>query len=56
MAVPVISTLRYDMPFMLAVDASDTGVGAVLQDNSDGVVHPVYLYLIACFESEICDI
>lgn len=38
MVAPVLSTLRYDMPFMLAVDASDTGVGAVLLQD------PVYYF------------
>lgn len=33
---------RFDLPFKMAVDGSDTGVGAVLlQEGSDGVDHPI---------------
>ena len=39
---PVLSAPRFDVPFKVAVDACDTGVGAVLlQDGDDGVEHPV---------------
>uniref|UniRef100_A0A3Q2CRI2 ribonuclease H n=1 Tax=Cyprinodon variegatus TaxID=28743 RepID=A0A3Q2CRI2_CYPVA len=39
---PVLSAPRFDVPFKLAVDACDSGVGAVLlQDGTDGVEHPV---------------
>lgn len=42
---PVLSAPRFDVPFKLAVDACDTGVGAVLlQDGADGVEHPVSYY------------
>lgn len=40
----------FERPFKLAVDACDSGVGAVLlQDDSDGVEHPV------CFFSKKLD-
>lgn len=39
---PVFSAPRFDVPFKLAVDACDSGVGAVLlQEGADGVEHPV---------------
>lgn len=39
---PILVASRFDQPFKLAVDASDTGIGAVLlQEGSDGVEHPV---------------
>lgn len=42
---PVLSAPRFDCPFKLAVDASDTGVGGVLlQEGPDGVDHPVSFF------------
>ena len=40
--VPVLKAPNFDKPFMVSVDASDLGAGAVLlQVGSDGVDHPV---------------
>lgn len=42
---PVLAAPCFDRPFKLAVDACDSGVGAVLlQDGSDGVEHPVSFF------------
>lgn len=39
---PVLPAPRFDQPFKLAVDTSDTSVGAVLlQEGTDGIEHPV---------------
>lgn len=49
MTAPVPAAPRFDRPFKVAVDASDTGVGAaLLQDGSDGVEHPV-----SCFSRKL---
>ena len=42
---PVLAAPAFERPFKLAVDACDTGAGAVLlQDGDDGVEHPVSYY------------
>ena len=39
---PVLKTPDFDNPFILSIDASDRGIGAILeQRDSDGVKHPV---------------
>lgn len=39
---PIMKFPRYDLPFHLYTDASDTGIGAVLMQSHDGVLHPVF--------------
>lgn len=41
LSAPFLAAPRFNLPFKMAVDASDTGVDAVLlQEGSDGVDHP----------------
>ena len=45
MSSPVLAAPNFAIPFKLAIDASDLGMGAVLiQENSEGVDHPVCYY------------
>ena len=37
----MLASPNFDLPFELSIDASDTGVGAVLQQMKQGVNHPV---------------
>ena len=41
---PILSAPDFDMPFILAVDASDVGAGAVLLQLRDRVEHPVCFF------------
>ena len=41
---PVLQMPDFNRPFILQVDASDKGVGAVLLQEADGVLHPVSYY------------
>ena len=40
-SAPVLSAPRFDLPFKLAVDASDVAAGAVLLQEHESVEHPV---------------
>ena len=43
---PVLAAPNFAVPFVLTVDASDLGAGAVLiQHGNDGLEHPVYFFL-----------
>lgn len=45
LCAPVLAAPSFDRPFKLAVDASDTGVGAVLlQEGLDNIDHPVSFF------------
>ena len=45
MSAPVLMTPNFDKPFMLLVDASDIGAGAVLvQEDRQGVEHPIVYF------------
>ena len=45
MSAPVLMTPNFDKPFMLLVDASDIGPGAVLvQEDRQGVEHPIVYF------------
>ena len=39
MSYPVLRNVNFSLPFILQVDASDVGVGAVL--SQEGMEHPV---------------
>ena len=44
-STPVLSAPNFEKPFKLEVDASGTGIGAVLlQEDDDGINHPVCFY------------
>ena len=45
-SAPVLATPDFDKPFVLTVDASDVGAGAVLlQEDSNGIDHPIGYFL-----------
>ena len=41
MSSPVLAYANFDLPFILEVDASHDGLGAVLSQEQDGKVRPI---------------
>ena len=41
---PILKSPDFNKPFVLSVDASDTGIGAMLSQNVDGEDHPIAFF------------
>lgn len=45
MSNPILTSPNFQKPFIIAVDASDVGIGGVLfQRNEEGEVHPIFYF------------
>lgn len=50
---PILRPPNYDLPFFIAVDASDAAAGAVLFQTADGIEHPTCLLSRKLRQSEL---
>ncbi|XP_066969202.1 uncharacterized protein [Macrobrachium rosenbergii] len=49
---PILSSPNFNKPFVLAVDASDVGIGGVLFQRDDKEMHPVSYFSKSYFQAE----